>query len=197
MNWKGAVVADFLPRAARQLGGGLHVWRESADLPEAEVSTSLFRIDGRLALLRRMVGIVTTEIEPLVTALTLVYHPDDGEVVPLGTPVDIGASPQCTLLTVPGHGDQPMVSGIMADDQDMNLLCGPGTIELQCSARATGQLCWVVTYLPLDSTSTVVADYRPPVLESPDAEAPAEVPMSESADTYAPPYGGPLRPKRD
>lgn len=133
------------------------VARASATLP-ATAQTAYFTVTGRV-LVTNIVGEVTTEVQAQACDMDLWSNPSVGADVALCAVVDINADAVGTLYTLTGTLADAMIattSGAVKS-QANPILVTAGTIDLKTSATNTGATKWIITYVPLDPGSAIVA----------------------------------------
>jgi hypothetical protein len=142
----------------RQLLFGTKVTRNAAALP-ASTAGNLFTVAGGRVLLTGIVGEVTTVIQTQANATKLTMAPVVGTAVDLCATLDITGKEVGALLGITGTLATAMVGvNAGATVYPGNRMVLPiGNLQLTCAATSTGQIKWLVTYLPLDDGATVVA----------------------------------------
>lgn len=143
----------------RRLNAGVIVERAAATLP-ATATTAYFTITGTVRL-TGLYGVVTTVCSATVTNLSVVHVPSSPGTVnlTLASTLAIASFAAGTYLGVEGDGTALVgVTGVAAYlGMVTNPELGPGSISLTTSATNTGATRWVLTYVPLESGSLVVA----------------------------------------
>lgn len=137
---------------------GLRVERATANLPQT-TNAAIFNVNTGRVLLTSIFGICTTVIQTQANNASLTTNSTTGNVTTnLCATLDIGTSPVVVgeMLGITGTPATAMVRG--SSVVQTNEVCiAIGTIRLVCSASNTGQLAWVVTYVPLDPGATITA----------------------------------------
>ena len=131
--------------------------RTTSILPQgAPGQTAYFTVTGRV-IITDVVGEVTTAIEGVAVSIKLIANPTVGADVDLCTALVINGDAVGTLYSITGTLGNPMVattSGAVTA-QALPIVIADGTIDLHTDINATGNAKWTLTYIPLDSGSTI------------------------------------------
>lgn len=137
---------------------GIRVDRAAANLPQS-TQADLFTVSGGRVLVAQIVGEVTTVIQTLLNNTKLVSNPTVGADLDLCAVLDITADAVGTLYGITGvFADALQGAGPGALRGQLNGIVLPiGSLALNCSASATGQVKWSAFYVPLDLGAQMVA----------------------------------------
>lgn len=135
---------------------GLTVVRNAANLPQTTTG-NLFSITGGRILMTTIVGEVTTAIQatPNATKLQTVNVGGTG-LVDLCATVDIAGISVGTLFGITGTFANAGAFGSSVPHSN-EVVVGNGFVRLSTAGSATGQMKWLVTYIPLDDGAVVTA----------------------------------------
>jgi len=149
-----SLVQDSVVRASL----GYAVPHDPETLPQAAAG-SLFQVEGGRVLVTSLVGEVTVAVGAGANNTKLVFSPTTGADQDLCAVVDIDAAAVGSQLTVTGTPTDAMVSSTyIANPVLANpLMLMTGTVDLDCSGSATGEITWHVHFLPLDSGAAIRA----------------------------------------
>lgn len=137
------------------------VTRATAALPQT-AAAAIFTITGVVEI-RRIVGYVTTVVGAIANATKLVGNSTGGGAsTDLCATLDINAHAVDSRYEITGVFANAMVRTLdvpLAVVQTVNVVVGPGTIDLNCAGSdgGTGRVRWSCTYMPLEAGATVVA----------------------------------------
>ncbi len=141
-------------KARRKALLGLHIARETASLPQGGSGT-LFTISDGMVLMTSIVGEVTTAIGG-ANATKLIGTPTTGTATDLCATVDINTCDVGDLLSidgVPGNGLYSAHEGAVPVMLGQGVVLQTGNLHLNCAGSTTGNIKWVVTYVPLDANA--------------------------------------------
>lgn len=145
------------PAEVRRQILGILVERAAAVLP-ATTTAAIFTITGAVRI-TGLYGICTTVCSATATNLSVVHVPTSGTNLTLASALAIASFAAGTLVGV--EGDGTALVGVTAVAAYLGMTQYPdlttGSISLTTSATNTGAFRWVVTYIPLESGSTLVA----------------------------------------
>jgi hypothetical protein len=137
---------------------GKTVTRATANLPQTATG-AIFTVAGGRVAVTAIVGIVTTNVQAQANAVKIVATPTTGTVNDLSTTVDINGLAAGGMLSPTGLAGDALVksTGGGVSGQRNPIIVAPGAIGLSAAASNTGQVRWVLTYVPLEAGATVVA----------------------------------------
>lgn len=137
--------------------------RLTADLPQT-ADEALFRITGGKIRVLGIFGEVTTVLETKTNNTKLKFNPSGtGADTDICGTLDATAKAVGSVFTISGDfSDALKVSTVWAVETDSNMepagvVLGPGDIELDCAASATGQVKWTLNWVPVDAGASVAA----------------------------------------
>lgn len=147
------------PNGLRATSLGVLVSKAYATL--AVETKTLFTVSGGICLITSLVGKVTTAITVAGTS-KLQANPTTGTTSDLCAATDLGTTdtPAGNLLSLTGVPADSIVSGIGAANSfktSAGIFIAPGTIEQVNATGADGAITWYLTYVPIESGSTIVA----------------------------------------
>lgn len=129
---------------------GFTVERLTKNLPQS-ADEAIFRISGGRVLVTSIIGEVTNLIQTQANNTRLKLNPTTGSDVDLCANLDITADAVKTLYVCTGTLANALVDSIgVALLQAIPWVLDVGDIELDCAASNTGQIKWLITYVPLD-----------------------------------------------
>jgi hypothetical protein len=142
--------------ATTQLTKGIVVTKASASLPQSTAS-AIFNVTGGKVLITSIVGEVTTQIQNQANDTKLVANPSTGTSVDMCAVLDIADDEVGALYSITGTVGDALAGGSAGTVADMTtaLVVNTGSIDLNCAASNTGEIKWVLTYIPLDSGAAV------------------------------------------
>ena len=138
---------------------GANVERASATLPQT-ASAAIFNIVGGRVLLTAILGEVTVAIQNLADNARLEAVPTVGTLRVVCQNLNIQAYALGDVLGISGVNIDPMLppaSGGSVEGQTVGVVLKAGTLNLRCSANATGEIRWKVWYIPLDDGAVMQA----------------------------------------
>lgn len=143
-------------------GTGLRTWQfglkvEKSTGTLAATTIPLFTVSG-LVLMTAIVGEVTTAIT-VANSYKLQHNPTTGVTGDLCAATDIGTTdtPAGNLLSFQGLAGDSMITGIgKIATLKQPIVLTAGSIE-SVSAGTDGVINWIVTYVPLADSATIVA----------------------------------------
>jgi hypothetical protein len=133
------------------------VIRVASDLPQS-VAAPIFNVVGGKCMVE-IIGEVTTILGAGLNNMKLIANPVIGADVDLCTTLDVDIDAVGTFYHLTGTLTDPLVattSGAGAS-QPNGIIVAPGTIDLSCSASRTGQIKWILFYIPLDDNANISA----------------------------------------
>lgn len=143
-------------RSTRIGNYGVNVARAAGNLAQTG-TLNLFSVTGGRILITSLVGQVTTAIQAQADAVKLQTVSTAGAVVSdLCATVDVNAAVVGTLLGLTGTAATAAVLGSSVP-QTNEVIVAPGFVRMNAAASNTGQMSWLLTYIPLDDGGTVVA----------------------------------------
>lgn len=150
-------MASSIPgRQIRIAKYGITVTRNAANLPQT-TSGNLFQVIGGRILLTTIVGEVTSVLQTLANNTRLQAVNSMGTAVTdMCANADITGRGVGVLFGITGTPSSPMLDGGSVP-QTSELVVQTGFIRLTTAASATGQIKWLVTYIPLDDGAVVTA----------------------------------------
>jgi len=131
--------------------------RARGSLPQTTQSP-LFRVVGRV-MITMIIGKVTTAIQDQTDNAKLVSNPSVGGDVDLCAVLDIANDGIGTSYNITGTFTDAMVattSGAFTS-QESAFIINEGTIDLDCSASNTGEIEWILHYIPVEPGSYVTS----------------------------------------
>ncbi len=135
---------------------GLTVTRAAANLP-ATTSGNLFSVSG-LVLVTSIVGVVTTAIQAQANAIKL-----EAFLTAAAAATDMCATAESNgqgvgkLFGITGSPATAAVFGYAVPQSNEMIINGPGFIRLNTAATNTGQMSWVLQYIPLAAGAGIQA----------------------------------------
>lgn len=147
------------PAAAYTLGiFGQTVLRATANIPQTATGT-LFTVSGGRIAITGLIGVVTTAIQAQANAVKLVATPTTGTVNDLSATVDINGLAVGGMLSPTGLAGDALVksTGGGISGQRNPIYVAPGNIGLNTAASSTGQIRWILLWVPVESGASVVA----------------------------------------
>lgn len=142
-----------------KLGNGKRVIRPAADLPAA-AAANIFTIVGGTVMVTQILGIVTTVIQNIPCNLKLTGTPDTGTARDICANLNIQAYAEGDVLGITGINTDAMIPAASAgniEGQTVPVILKAGTIDQETSAAPTGQIQWIVFYIPIDDGAYIVA----------------------------------------
>lgn len=129
---------------------GITVTRAAANLP-ATTSGNLFSVSGKV-LLTSIVGIVTTAIQAQANAIKLeAFLTAAAAATDMCATVDSTGQGVGKLFGITGTPTTAAIFGYAVPQSNEMIINGPGFIRLNTAATNTGQMSWVLNYIPLDN----------------------------------------------
>jgi len=154
---------------------GVRVSRASATLPQT-ASSALFNVTGGKVAITSLIGEVTVALGATATSLNLTYTPTSGAAADLcpatvytsdavGTLYGMTSGVATDLLcvqSVSSIGGTPVAASEVPNVTYVQNLWRPiivraGALNLKASGSDTGEIKWVMTYVPIDSGASVAA----------------------------------------
>lgn len=137
---------------------GTRVTRATANLPQTATG-AIFNVAGGRVAVTAIVGIVTTGVQAQANSVKLVATPTTGSVNDLSAGVDINGLAAGGMVSPTGLAGDALVksTGGGVSGQRNPIIVAPGAIGLNTAASSTGQVRWVLTYVPLETGATVTA----------------------------------------
>jgi len=143
---------------------GVTVTRALAAIPQTGAS-ALFTVSGGLVIVTSIVGEVTTAVGNVANATKLVANPTTGTTNDLCGTLDIDNSEIGALFGITGLKTDAMVGAVDPGVSGSTVIpyqrpaVAPGTIDIDCAGSdgGGGRVQWTLTYIPLESGSTVAA----------------------------------------
>lgn len=137
---------------------GKTVTRAAANLP-ATATGGLFTVAGGRVAVTAIVGIVTTSIQAQANAIKLVATPTTGSVNDLSGTAESNGLAAGGMVSPTGLAADALVksTGGGVSGQRNPIIVAPGVIGLNTAATNTGQMRWIITYVPLEAGATVTA----------------------------------------
>ncbi len=143
-------------RAQRANVYGPTVSRAAGNLAQTG-TLNLFQITGGRIILTTLVGQVTTAIQAQANAVKLqAINAGATITTDMCTTVETNGLVVGTLLGITGTPSSAALVGA-AVTQPNEMLIVPGFIRMNAAASNTGQMSWVLTYIPLDDGASVAA----------------------------------------
>lgn len=141
----------------RAIALGVRVERAAAALPQT-AAAAIFNVTGGRVAITGIVGEVTTAIQNQLNNTKLVANPTTGPSVDLCSVLDIANDAVGTLYGISGvFADAMHGPGAATFLPLQSVVVDIGTIDLDCSASNTGEVAWVLTYVPIDAGASVAA----------------------------------------
>lgn len=142
---------------------GQVVERASATLPQA-AAAAIFNIVGGRVLITSIVAqvevIIAFAAPSVAVTVNLIATPTDGSPRAVCAVLNIDTYDVGELLGITGiHTDAmlpPAAAGTI-EGQTVGVVLKPGTLDLNNADTSTGELSWIVHYIPLDSGAVVQA----------------------------------------
>lgn len=137
---------------------GATVTRAAANLPQTATG-AIFNVTGGRVAVTAIVGIVTTNVQAQANSVKLVATPTTGTVNDLSAGVDINGLAAGGMVSPTGLAGDALVksTGGGVSGQRNPIIVAPGAIGLSAAASNTGQMRWIITYVPLETGATVTA----------------------------------------
>lgn len=137
---------------------GTTVTRATANLPQTATG-AIFNVTGGRVAVTAIIGIVTTTVQTQANNTKLVATPTTGSVNDLSGVVDISALAAGGMLSPTGLAGDALVksTGGGVSGQRNPIIVAPGAIGLNTAASSTGQIRWILLYVPLETGATVTA----------------------------------------
>lgn len=148
-------MASSIPgRQIRIAKYGITVTRNASNLAQTG-NLNLFQITGGRVLITTIVGEVTTAIQAQANAVKLQATNASATTDMSGT-ADVNGLGVGVLFGINGT---PSVAALLGASvpQNNEFIVASGFIRMNAAASNTGQMKWLVTYIPLDDGATVVA----------------------------------------
>ncbi len=142
----------------QQLTGnyGITVTRAAANLP-ATTSGNLYSVSGPL-IVTSIVGIVTTVIQAQANAIKLeAFLTAAAAATDLCATVDANGQGVGKMFGITGNPATAAVFGYGVTQTNELIINGPGFIRLNTAATNTGQMSWIVNYIPLTAGAQLLA----------------------------------------
>ncbi len=133
------------------------VSRAADNLPQTTASP-IFTVSGGKCIVE-ILGEVTTIIEAGANNMKLIANPTVGADVDLCVALDIDTDAVGTFYNLTGTLSDALVENTSGagESQSTGIIVAPGTIDLDCDASKTGQIKWVLFYIPIDQGAKIVA----------------------------------------
>jgi hypothetical protein len=133
---------------------GIQVTKSTGTL--AATTVPLFTIAGGLVAVTSLVARVTTAVT-VANSYKLQHNPTAGTTVDIFAATDIGTTDTVVgeIFVVTGLKTDTLVKGALGQSQ-RQVIMETGQIE-HVSAGTDGVLKWYLTYVPIDSTASIVA----------------------------------------
>ena len=133
------------------------VTRVASNLPQTTAG-ALYTVSGGKCIVE-IIGEVTTVIEAGANNMKLTANATVGASVDLCTILDIDTDAVGTFYHLTGTLTDALVETTSGagESQSTGLIVAPGTIDLDCDASKTGQIKWVLFYIPIDQGAKIVA----------------------------------------
>jgi hypothetical protein len=133
------------------------VSRAANNLPQSTAG-ALYTVSGGKCIVE-IIGEVTTIIEAGANNMKLVANPTVGADVDLCATLDIASDAVGTFYNLTGTLADALVENTSGAgvSQAGGIIVAPGTIDLDCDASKTGQIKWVLFYIPIDQGAKIVA----------------------------------------
>lgn len=154
---------------------GIRVSRASATLPQT-ASSAIFNVSGGKVMITSLIGEVTVALGATATSLNLTYTPTSGAAADLcaatvctsdavGTLYGITSGVATDLMcvqSVSSIGGTPVAASEVPNVTYVQNMWRPivvraGALNLKASGSDTGEIKWVLTYLPVDAGAAVAA----------------------------------------
>lgn len=151
-------VSPSTSRALREVGYGFRVERATATLPQT-TAAAIFNILGGRVFITSIIGEVTVITQVLLNNTKLIANPTVATSVDMCAVLDTTTKEVGCLIGITGVPADALVAANAGLTRVMgNRLClNVGSIDLSCSASATGSVKWSLTYVPLDNGAYVEA----------------------------------------
>lgn len=142
------------PADTRAMTLGIQVTKSTGTL--AATTIPLFTIAGGLVAVTSLVARVTTAVT-VANSYKVQHNPTAGTTVDIFAATDIGTTDTVVgeIFVVTGLKTDTLVKGALGQSQ-RQVIMETGQIE-HVSAGTDGVLKWYLTYVPIDSTATIVA----------------------------------------
>lgn len=141
----------------RAIALGVRVARAAAALPQT-TAAAIFNVTGGRVAITGIIGEVTTVIQTQANNTKLTANPTTGPSVDLCAVLDISADAVGTLYGITGAFSDALVgAGAAAPLPQRAPVVDVGSIDLDCAASNTGEVAWVLTYVPIDAGAAVEA----------------------------------------
>lgn len=150
-------MASMIPgKAVRNAIYGLRVERAAGNLAQGG-NLNLFTVAGGRVILTGFVGEVTTVVQSQANAVKFNTLGTTGSIsTDLCATVETNAAAVGNLIGFPGGAANAAVLGSNVTQPNETII-QPGSIRMNAAASNTGQMKFVLTYIPLDDGATVVA----------------------------------------
>lgn len=137
---------------------GRQVTRATANLPQS-TTANIFTVTGGRIEIVRLVGLVTTVLGSGANLAKFIVDPTTGTTGDLCTTTDIDALEAGGMITIDGIvGNALVKANAFAIKQMATRLWVPaGVIQFSCNASKSGQMSFVLMYVPIDSGASVAA----------------------------------------
>jgi hypothetical protein len=137
---------------------GATVTRATANIPQTATG-AIFNVTGGRIAVTALIGVVTTGIQAQANSVKLVATPTTGSVNDLSAGVDINGLAAGGMLSPTGLAGDALVksTGGGVSGQRNPIIVAPGAIGLNTAASSTGQIRWILLYVPLETGATVTA----------------------------------------
>lgn len=135
---------------------GLTVSRAAANLP-ASTSGNLFSVSGKV-IVTSIVGTVTTAIQAQANAIKLeAFLTSAAAATDMCATVESNGQGVGKLFGITGTPATAAIFGYAVFQSNEIIINGPGFIRLNTAATNTGQMSWVLQYIPLDNGAGIQA----------------------------------------
>src|SRR5258707_627317 len=152
-------------RQIRDASTGFNAIHLAQQVPTVALSPqTIFTVSGGMILVVSLVGHVTTVMSATATTLTVGLTPTEGAgssapaaLASAGTITSLEVGTNVTLGATAGAALAVGTNASTVIIKPAPIIVNTGAITLTGSATQTGFLRWVLTWVPLDDASTVVA----------------------------------------
>jgi hypothetical protein len=135
---------------------GVSIARAAGNLAQTG-NLTLFTVTGGRILLTTIVGVVTTAIQAQANAVKLQSLSTTGAIATdMCATVDVNAAAAGNLFGITGTAATAAVLGSSVPQMN-ELIVAAGVIRMNAAASNTGQMSWLLTYIPLDAGAYVTA----------------------------------------
>jgi hypothetical protein len=131
------------------------VIRPESNLPQS-IAAPIFSVVGGKCMIE-IVGEVTTTIQSGANNMKLIANPNVGADVDLCATLDIVSDAVGTFYNLTGTLTDALVANTSGagTSQLVSIIVTPGTIDLSCDASKSGQIKWILFYIPIDENATI------------------------------------------